>query len=284
MLSRTNLVLAVALVVVITLTTMSQVDYSRPNIEFLPDMKYTPAWTSFSRNPNFRNERTLQEPVAGTIARGMMPLHYSATKEDAIRAGQELTNPFALSDPTGDVSGEQETGQSQSDLADAQPSADEIAQERRQQSVARGTDVYRVFCSSCHGPTGLGNGTVPLRGFPPPPSLLTGASRQMKDGQLFHILTYGQGSMSSLAGQVTLAQRWDAINYVRSLQQAVPAPPVEGTPPSDAGEGGDQPVDQPGTEPPDNNDPAANAPEPEEGSELESTRSSQAKTDRIGVR
>ena len=272
MLSRTNIVLAVALVVVITLTAMSQVDYSRPNIEVLPDMKYTPAWKSFSRNPNFRNKRTLQVPVAGTIARGTMPLHYSATKEDAVRAGQELTNPFAISDPPGADSDELKTGQPESDPADAQPSAHQIAQERRLQSGERGGDVYRVFCISCHGPTGLGDGPVPQRGFPPPPSLLTGASRQMKDGQLFHILTYGQGSMPSVAGQVTVAQRWDAINYVRSLQQAVPAPPVDATPPvtppPDGGDGVDQPVDQP---------------EPEEEPEPGITRPSGSETNRIGV-
>ena len=42
---------------------------------------------------------------------------------------------------------------------------------------------------------------------------------QMKDGQLFHILTYGQGSMTSFAAQLTPDGRWDVINYVRRLQQ-----------------------------------------------------------------
>ncbi len=56
------------------------------------------------------------------------------------------------------------------------------------------------------------------RGFPPPPSLLTGKSPQTKDGQLFHILTYGQANMPDFAAQLSPARRWDVINYIRSLQ------------------------------------------------------------------
>jgi len=47
----------------------------------------------------------------------------------------------------------------------------------------------------------------------------------MQDGQLFHVLTYGQGSMSSFAAQLTTDQRWDAINHVRSMQQRAAATP-----------------------------------------------------------
>ena len=40
----------------------------------------------------------------------------------------------------------------------------------------------------------------------------------MKDGQLFHVLTYGQGAMSDFVGQLSVDSRWDVINYIRSLQ------------------------------------------------------------------
>ena len=191
-LNRTNVVLAVLLIAVVLSTAATRVDYTKPNIEVLPDMKYTPAWTAYQPNPNFTNGQTLQTPVAGTIARGQVPLHFQATKEDALRAGTELLNPY------------QDTS--------------ENAAARLQASIRRGGDTYRVFCISCHGPGGNGDGPVAKRGFPPPPSLLTGNSLKMKDGQLFHILTYGQGSMAGFAGQIPRERRWDAINFVRSLQ------------------------------------------------------------------
>lgn len=40
----------------------------------------------------------------------------------------------------------------------------------------------------------------------------------MKDGQLFHIITYGQGNMPPYAVQVTQDDRWKIIAYIRSLQ------------------------------------------------------------------
>lgn len=190
-LNRTNIGLSIALVITVVITAATRVDYSASNVEILPDMKYTPAWAAYRANTVFGNGRTLQMPVTGTIARGQMPLHYEATKEDAVRAGNELPNPLhqANSDPTS--------------LTD---------------SLRRGSETYRVFCVSCHGTSGAGDGPVAKRGFPPPPSLLTGNSLQMKDGQLFHILTYGQGNMSDFAGQLSSQQRWDVINYVRSMQ------------------------------------------------------------------
>ena len=49
----------------------------------------------------------------------------------------------------------------------------------------------------------------------------------MKDGQLFHILTYGQNNMPSYASQLSRDDRWNAILYVRTLQRAA-APPSPG--------------------------------------------------------
>ncbi len=213
MINRTNTFLAVLLVIVVVMTAAVGVDYSRPNIEILPDMKYTPAWEAFAANPNFPNGQTMQPPVLGTIARGQLPLYYAATKEDAVRAGEELENPYNI-------------GELEADAA-------VLAQAQLQASVERGGEVYRTFCISCHGAKGAGDGPVTLRGFPPPPSMLTGKSLQMKDGQLFHILTYGQGSMEPLAAQLSRELRWDVINYVRDLQSKAPPPPV--TPPTDAG-------------------------------------------------
>jgi hypothetical protein len=62
------------------------------------------------------------------------------------------------------------------------------------------------------------------RGYPPPPSLLADNARRIKDGQIFHIITYGQNNMPSYAAQVSVEDRWRAIVFVRSLQAQAPAP------------------------------------------------------------
>jgi mono/diheme cytochrome c family protein len=184
---RFNLFLLVLIAAIVALGWGLQRDLSQPNYESMIEgqMARTPAYTSFAPNPNFPDGMTLRQPPEGTIIRGQQPLHYQASLEDAIRAGQKLKNPFAATD------------------------------ERAQ---LRGSVVFANFCQLCHGTFGLGAGPVTIGGFPPPPSLMSDRSLQMPDGQMFHILTYGQGNMPSIAAQLSPEDRWCAILYVRQLQ------------------------------------------------------------------
>jgi mono/diheme cytochrome c family protein len=183
-----NAALAVVLLVTLALSWVTT-DARRPNFEVLPDMAHSPRANAFAANGEFANGATLQIPPPGSIPRGFMPLHYSASPQDAIRAGQELTNPNAPDN---------------------------------QRARQRGAFVFANFCAECHGATATGNGPVIQRGYPAPPSLLTGKAVSNKDGQLFHILTYGQNNMPSYASQISRQDRWDVITYVRSLQAAQP--------------------------------------------------------------
>jgi hypothetical protein len=42
----------------------------------------------------------------------------------------------------------------------------------------------------------------------------------MRDGQLFHVVTYGQGNMSGYASQIGEDDRWRAVAHVRHLQRS----------------------------------------------------------------
>lgn len=182
-------------------------DRTRPNFEFLPQMAHSPRYNAFAPNPNFADGTTLQRPEPGTIARGSMPLHYAATPQDALRAGEELTSPL--------------------------DSGNMRARER-------GAFVFSNFCAVCHAAGGTGNGPVAQRGYPPPPSLLADHALKMKDGQLFHVLTYGQNNMPSYASQLSPEDRWNVILYVRTMQATatpVPAPAVPSTSPLKAAQG-----------------------------------------------
>ena len=86
--------------------------------------------------------------------------------------------------------------------------------------------VFANFCQVCHGHTGFGNTPVTQRGFPQPTSLMGERTLVMKDGQMFHVLTFGQGNMPAHAAQLSRADRWSAILHVRLLQRAH-APPLE---------------------------------------------------------
>lgn len=156
-----------------------------PNIEILPDMAHSVAYASFSPNPVFPDGKTMQPPVPGTLARGFVLLHYQPTPEDALRAAAELKNPL---DP--------------------------------QKAKERGAVVYQNFCTPCHGGSLRGDGAVALHGFPAPPNLKGEKSLKLSEGQMFHILTFGQKKMPSYASQLTADDRWSVIAYVRSMQGA----------------------------------------------------------------
>lgn len=218
--NRLNLVLAAVLALVLTFSALLRPDATQPNWEFLPEMKRSPAVQAFEVSDRFANGRALQWAVPGTIPRGHQPLHFTASKEDAARAGVDLRNPYQV-----------RIAAPPANPPAAGKPVDPLAELAA--SVQRGEAVYRVSCQSCHGATGAGDGPVAQRGFPPPPPLPTGKSVQMPDGQLFHILTYGQGSMSPMAAQLDRDQRWDVINFVRSLQTpAATAASPPATPPA----------------------------------------------------
>lgn len=181
-----NIFLFAVLLAVLGLNFVLRRDPGQRNFEVFPEMANSVAYETQAENPVVPGGNTALLPVSGTIARGFMPLHYDATPEEAKRAGAELTNPFATNDT---------------------------------KAIDRGATVYSNFCAVCHGATGLGDGPVTTRGFPPPPSLMGENALTMADGQMFHVLTYGQKNMPSYSSQVTREDRWKVTLYVRSMQR-----------------------------------------------------------------
>ena len=160
------------------------------SFRFLPEMNVSPAVTSFSETPLLPEGSALQPPPAHTVPRDLLPLPYTASEQDAVRAGTELRNPIEESDAV----------------------------------LARGREIFRNFCTPCHGGDATGSGQVVSRGFPAPPSLLATHARQLPEGRIFHILTFGQGNMPTYRYQLSRAERWTVIRHVRKLQQEAMAP------------------------------------------------------------
>jgi len=216
-----NCVLLLAFLASLGLHVAATRDLSQRNFEVLPDMAHSPAYDTLAPNPNFPDGKTLQLPEPGTIPRGRMPLHYGPSLEEAVRAGAELNNPFSAGSPVFAASTVAllASPQGQNPLVTVSalvpirniPIADPRMRER-------GAFLFRNYCQMCHGPEGKGDGLIIQRGMPPAASLLADNAVQMKDGQMFHVLTYGQRNMSSHAAQLSREDRWKVILHVRSLQ------------------------------------------------------------------
>lgn len=93
-----------------------------------------------------------------------------------------------------------------------------------EQVMARGQERFDVYCSPCHGRTGLGDGMVVRRGFPRPPMLSEQRLIDAPVGHFVDVITNGFGVMSDYAAQVRPEDRWAIAAYVRALQLSAGAP------------------------------------------------------------
>lgn len=180
-----NVFLILIFILLVAGTIFIKRDFTHRNTEMLPGMVNSVPYNSFSPNKNFPDGKTLQTPVGETSVKGFEKLHYGSAAEDAVRAGDELQNPFSI---------------------------DSL------ELVEEGSKQFSIYCTPCHGSSGNGDGKIVMQGFPPPPSLFAERAIKMKDGQLFHIITYGQGNMPSLASQISEVDRWNVIMHIRALQ------------------------------------------------------------------
>jgi cytochrome c553 len=84
--------------------------------------------------------------------------------------------------------------------------------------LLRGQERFDIYCAPCHGRTGDGNGMIPQRGYPVPPSYHIDRLRTAPVGHFFDVITHGYGVMYSYATRVDPADRWAIAAYIRALQ------------------------------------------------------------------
>ncbi len=88
-------------------------------------------------------------------------------------------------------------------------------------SIARGAIFYDINCKMCHGPEGNGKG--PLAAFlveVKPADLTSARVTNQADGELFLTLTNGKGMMPYFVENLSVRDRWDVVNFIRTLKPA----------------------------------------------------------------
>jgi len=83
-------------------------------------------------------------------------------------------------------------------------------------SLARGAQLYAVYCTPCHGATGKGDGPVTPR-FIPAPDLTSPQVQAKPDGHFSYYIGYGGAVMPAYGEALSVSERWDITNYLRSL-------------------------------------------------------------------
>lgn len=199
--------LAVAVVVVALLPPLliaraRSVRSDKPRIHPVSDMDFQPKFKTQSFSPLFADERAMRPPVEGTIARG--ELEADDQRYRGVVDGQWTSEfPMVVS----------------------------------QEMIERGQERYNIFCATCHGLAGDGDGMTTLRAqkrqeaqWIPPVSLHSEVVVQQPVGRIFNTITNGIRSMPAYAAQIAPEDRWAIVAYMRALQRSRNAS-VEDVPP-----------------------------------------------------
>lgn len=86
-------------------------------------------------------------------------------------------------------------------------------------SVERGAVLFQINCAQCHGTGGEGNGPIaPFLAVKKPANLTSDVTQQKSDGTLFLTISNGvPDAMPALNENLTVRERWDLVNYIRTF-------------------------------------------------------------------
>jgi mono/diheme cytochrome c family protein len=173
--------ITIALVFIMTLSSC-WTDKSKPNYQYMPDMYHSVGYETYTTNPNYANGMTTQLPAEGTIARGKVPYDYPNSNEGYEDAKLNLKSPLEVSEA----------------------------------NLANGKKMYDIYCISCHGKTGAGDGVLVQRDkFLGVPNY---KDRDITEGSIYHVIMHGRNLMGSHSSQLTAKERWQTTMYVEQLR------------------------------------------------------------------
>jgi mono/diheme cytochrome c family protein len=231
------------LAAVVILYSCSPADGNFAGSEYMPDMGHSVAyeanvynyyyyntWDSAStfRLKDLSNPRL---PVDGTVARGYAGVYLNgeqSSDEEVMNTLRGEDNVNAIAVPVnGNVpyyyeDTEEERTRATAELLD---NPFPITAE----GLAKGKELYDIFCGICHGEKGDGYGYLvreadPAKGDPGgkypvvPANLLLPDYANSSNGRYYHAIIYGKNAMGGYADKMNYEERWQIIHYIRALQ------------------------------------------------------------------
>ncbi|MBF7092897.1 cytochrome c [Flavobacterium sp. ALJ2] len=172
----------ITLLVGITILVSSCHNISAPNYQYFPNMYESLAYEPYAEASVFKGGKEAQLPANGTINRGFEPYEYENSTAGYELAKANLKSPLDSLD----------------------------------RKSEKGKELYEIYCMSCHGATGNGKGKLVEREkFLGVPSY---KDREITEGSIFHVETYGLNAMGSHANQLNTHERWLVADYVLKLK------------------------------------------------------------------
>ena len=167
-----------------------------PGTIYMPDMTYSRALetyvsldsTVFTTDPQKRGREIFYNarPVAGALALGELPEYTLPDDSAGYVLSASIKNP--------------------------------LASLTRKDSL-EASRLFNINCAICHGAEGKANGPLSTSGkIGAVANLTLDQYVSMADGTMYHSIFYGKNNMGSYASQLSRKQRWQLVQYIRTLQ------------------------------------------------------------------
>ncbi len=197
----------VALIPPLLIAKMRVTKSDQPRWHTFIDMDYQPKYKPQNATNLFKGV-----PIAGTVARGELQ------EDDRLYRG--LERPLTAAEEAAND--------------DKKPWVNVIPLPVTDELMLRGRQRFNIYCSTCHGLAGEGDGLVSKRAMElqqgtwiPVVSLQSEPVRMQAVGQLFNTITHGVRTMPGYGSQIPVEDRWAIVLYLRALQRTQNATPED---------------------------------------------------------
>ncbi|MFK8054685.1 MAG: c-type cytochrome [Saprospiraceae bacterium] len=216
-------------------------DVNSTGAEYMPDMAHSIAYeanTYFEYYYNTWDSASVKAkydlaqpglPVKGTVPRGYASQYFAGVGagEGAVAAQAEaLAGVYGLTDNIQDISTpangsvpyyyeDTEAARARA-IADLRNNPFPITAD----GLARGKELYNIFCGICHGEKGDGNGVIYVNEAYPaaPANFLQESWVDTSSGAYYHAIMHGKNVMGNYRDKVSYEERWQIIHHIRTLQ------------------------------------------------------------------
>jgi mono/diheme cytochrome c family protein len=215
---------------------------SVPRWHFIWDMDFQPKFKAQRENLLFTDLRAMRPQEAGTVARGELEeddAFFRGLKSDGggqVEAAQVSQQLIAQAQPAdaADGAAAPADGAPPPDPLDKLPWVTEFPVAVTGQLMKRGQERYNIYCSTCHGLAGDGDGLITQRAMEleqgtwiRPVTYHSDAVRNQPVGRLFHTITNGVRKMPPMGDVIPPEDRWAILLYMRALQRSRHATPAD---------------------------------------------------------
>lgn len=230
-----SLILGMAMLLLLNACSPAKGDH--PGDEYMPDMYHSIAYeanyedyywyNTWGSKEEYYKVAKPREPINGTVPRGYAGMANATGESQEQLYAQTLDGNNGINAIAVPVNGsvpypyenneDERTRATAEILKNPYPITEE--------GLAKGKELYDIFCGICHGESGNGIGYLVneeknknVKYLAQPANFLNEEFLAASEGRYYHAIMYGKNVMGAYKDKMNYEERWQVIHYIRSLQ------------------------------------------------------------------